>query len=233
MAKKYSEADLKKIRKDIPIALEELKAVQDELKKANGELAFSRAETKSAELATEAERSKVSLIWDSVARKLQLTQAVNDSLTKENREVSEKLNFAKAQLTLMQGLLHDTIVRLTAAAKREPRGMVADLLKVMQDSLRSVIRQRDSEKETLARVQAERANLEKSVEALEAQAAGFAGKVDEKAVVETQLAAAREELANSDAMIKAIKERDHDSQVMALRLTEEYKATYFKEQEKG
>lgn len=225
---KYTEADLKKIRKDIPIASAELKVLQDEIKKANDELAFSKAEKKNAELLTEAERSKVSLIWDSVARKLQLAQAVNDSLIKENRDISEKIVFTKAQVTLMQGLLHDTIVRLTETAKREPQGMVAGLLKAMQDNLNRVVRQRDSEAQTLTRIQTERANLEKSVEALEAQAAGFAGKVEEKAVVEKQLVTMREEIAGADDMIKKIRERDHDSEVMALRLTKEYRDTYFK-----
>lgn len=225
---KNDEATLRKIRKDIPIASAELEAIRRDVEVANKELLIAQQETKNAQALTESERSKVSIIWESTARKLQLTQAVHESLAKDNAEKGDKLAFTRAQLTLMQNLLHDTIVRLTEASKREPKGMVAGLIKAMHESLNQVVSQRKSESETLVMLQAERTKLQESVAALSAQEATFAGKVEEKLELEAKMLEMQKELANADEMVKDIQRRDHDSAVMAMRMTKEYQDVYFK-----
>jgi hypothetical protein len=220
--------DLLKIRKDIPVALSELEATNALIRAAKTDLSRLESEKNAAQLLVINEQKKVALIWEGVAQKLQLAQAVKSSLVKENETLSGEMDFTKAQLSLMQTLLHDTIQNLAAIARREPKGMVNDLLRTMTDNLARVVKERDTEKETLSAIRTQREKLERSVTALTLQAEGFAGKILEKEAVEKELADMRVQLAQTDQTIRDIETRDHDSRVMAIRMTKEYQEMYAK-----
>lgn len=225
---KVTQATILKIRKDISEAKTELTAVREQIAESNIELEAAQAALKNAQVLTDAERSKVSMIWEGVASKLQMSKSVNDSIVKESAVVNDNLAFSKAQLSLMQMLLHDTIKRITDAAKQQPKGLVADLISAMKSNLDRLVRQRNLEAETLELLKQERAGLETSVASLEAQAAGFAGKVAEKAALERQMEEIQRQMGDVSLKIKDIEMRDHDSQVMAFRMTKEYQDIYFK-----
>lgn len=221
---KRSQANVLKIKQDIREASAELEIVLAERDEAVVSRDTARAELKATQHEVETERGKISLMWESVAGKLKLAQSVRKSLETENKEVGDKLSFTKAQLSLVQGLMRDAIERLTIEAAKQPSGMLAGLMEAMKSSLKRVMAARDAELQALEIVKGEHAKLNEQLKALQEQADGFAGKVEEKKELEAQIAELEKEISGAASTIEDIARRDHDSKVLEYRMTKEYKA---------
>lgn len=220
---KRSQANVLKIRQDIREASAELKTVLEERDAAVASKELAQSELKATKHEVETERGKITLMWEGVAGKLSIAQSVRKNLEKENKETSDKLSFTKAQLSLVQGLLRDTLDRLTIEAAKQPSGLLAGLMEAMKGSLKRVMNARNAELEAFEAVKAEHAKLEDQLKALQAQAEGFAGKVEEKKVLEAEIAELQAEIAGAATTIEDIARRDHDSKVLEYRMTKEYK----------
>lgn len=229
---KVTEAQVVKIRKDREIASAELEVVLAELTDIQEKVAAASIELAVAESQTKDETEKANKVWEGTVLRVRTLNIVKEGLIKENKELNSTIAFSKAQLSLMQELMREAMVRLSDIASREPRGMVSGLLTALTQSLVSIKKQRDAEAETVAQLRAERTKLEQAVTHLTVQVQDFAAKSEEKKTVEEKLASARAELISLTETIKDVEKRDADSEVLKARLSDEFKDLYDSYQER-
>jgi chromosome segregation ATPase len=212
---KYSPINVVKIKKEIEKYSSELSLILSDIKISSNELENIRVLVRS-------EQEKVANLWDDIAKKLAVTQKAKQQLEQEISSLVNNRSILESNINVLNNLLLETTKKLSEIPTKNT--LLDSLIVESKKILETITRQKERKESELKVLMAEKEKLGVGISLMKDQESSIINKLEE---LNKSVSSLLKEKQSYTDLIEEIKKRDHNSKVMAQRLTEEYKQVYF------